>query len=100
LIVFACLYGFGSGAFVSMAPALIAQISPDITKIGVRNGSTFAVISLAVLISNPIAGAIVDAAGGKFLGLMIYCGVVQLAGASLLLVVKFILGGPNILAKV
>ncbi|KAK3060548.1 hypothetical protein LTS18_008309, partial [Coniosporium uncinatum] len=33
-IVFATLYGFGSGTFVSMAPAVVAQITPDLSKIG------------------------------------------------------------------
>lgn len=34
-IVFAALFGFGSGAFVSLAPSLIAQIS-EVRSIGVR----------------------------------------------------------------
>ncbi|KAI2690119.1 hypothetical protein DTO012A7_3893 [Penicillium roqueforti] len=33
-IVFSMLYGFASGAFVGMVPALLGQISPDVTKIG------------------------------------------------------------------
>lgn len=37
-ILFAAFYGFSSGAFVSLAPALIAQIS-DIRQIGVRTGT-------------------------------------------------------------
>jgi len=41
-----------------MAPALVAQIS-DIRKICVRNGTLFAIISIAALIENPIAGALV-----------------------------------------
>ncbi|KAF6219295.1 hypothetical protein HO133_005120 [Letharia lupina] len=37
-ILFAAFYGFSSGAFVALAPALIAQIS-DIRQIGVRTGT-------------------------------------------------------------
>lgn len=40
IIVFCVLYGFSSGAFVSLGPALIAQISP-IREIGTRNGTFF-----------------------------------------------------------
>ena len=37
-ILFAAFYGFSSGAFVSLAPALIGQIS-DIRQIGIRIGT-------------------------------------------------------------
>lgn len=73
-ILFAAFYGFSSGAFVSLAPALIAQIS-DIRQIGVRSGSMFMVISLAALCGNPIGGALIAAEGGNYLHLQIFCGV-------------------------
>jgi MFS family permease len=43
LIVFAALYGFTSGAFVSLAPGQVAQIS-KVEQIGVRSGLLFAAI--------------------------------------------------------
>ncbi len=73
-ILFAAFYGFTSGAFVSLAPALIAQIS-DIRQIGVRSGSMFMVISFAVLVGNPIGGALVVAEGGSYTHLQIFGGV-------------------------
>lgn len=42
IITFTALFGFGSGAFVSLSPSVIAQIS-DVRQIGVRTGSFFAV---------------------------------------------------------
>ena len=63
--------GFGSGAFVSLSPSLIAQIS-DVRQIGVRTGSLFAVISIAALISQPIGGAIIQRWHGSYTGLQIY----------------------------
>ncbi len=48
-IVFSALYGFTSGAFVSLAPAMIAQIS-DIRQLGVRTGSMFMVVAFAALV--------------------------------------------------
>ncbi|MCJ1482695.1 hypothetical protein MMC06_002861, partial [Schaereria dolodes] len=57
-ILFAALYGFGSGAFVSLAPALVAQVS-DIRTIGVRTGTLFAIISTASLAGSPIGGALI-----------------------------------------
>lgn len=67
IIAFAALFGFGSGAFVSLAPSVIAQIS-DVREIGVRTGSFFAVISVAALISQPIGGAIITRWNGAYTG--------------------------------
>jgi MFS family permease len=61
-IVFAVLYGFASGGFVSLAPAQIARIS-DIQEIGIRTGVLFSCVSVAGLVGNPIAGALVDGTG-------------------------------------
>ena len=79
IIVFAALFGFGSGAFVSLAPSVIAQIS-DVRQIGVRTGSFFAVISVAALISQPIGGALVTRWHGSYTGLQIYAGVLCVGG--------------------
>lgn len=86
-VVFSALYGFASGAFVSMVPALIAQISPDVTKIGVRQGALFAVISIATLCGSPIAGALLNSQNGKFWGLQVFAGV-SMVGST----VFFVLG--------
>lgn len=99
LIVFAALYGFGSGAFVSLAPALVAQIS-DVREIGVRTGMAFAIISVAALCSNPMGGAILDAQGGRYTGLQVFCGVLCLVGASGFLGARLFLAGPKLAVKV
>ncbi|KAJ5174344.1 MFS transporter asaE [Penicillium canariense] len=92
-IVFSVLYGFGSGAFVSLTPALIAQIS-DMREVGVRNGTCFSIISFAALTGTPIGGALIpDVLHGSYTRLQIFCGVVMLAGATLFIVARIILGG-------
>lgn len=80
LIAFAILYGFASGAYVSMGPAVIAQIS-DIRQIGVRSGTMFAIIAVSALTGSPIGGALVTKDNGEFLYLQIFCGVTLAAGA-------------------
>jgi MFS family permease len=93
VIVFSALYGFGSGAFVSLAPALIAQIS-DLREVGVRNGTFFAVLSFAALTGTPIGGALVpDVLHGDYTRLQIFCGVVMLAGSVLFVVARGAVGG-------
>lgn len=99
IIVYAALYGFGSGAFVSSAPSAVAQIS-DVRKIGVRTGTLFAIISLAALVSNPIGGALVGDDHGKYHDLQIYAGIMCCAGAAVLFISRLLLSGPKLMAKV
>jgi MFS family permease len=99
IIVFAAVYGFGSGAFVSLAPALIAQIS-DVRKIGVRTGSMFAIISVAALVGNPIAGALITRWNGSFTGLQIFCGCMWIGGSTMILFARLRLSGLTLKKKV
>lgn len=95
VIVFSALYGFGSGAFVSLAPALVAQIS-DLREVGVRNGTFFSIISFAALTGTPIGGALVpDVLHGSYTKLQIFCGVVMLAGATLFIAARVVVGGAR-----
>lgn len=58
LIVFACLYGFVSGIFISVMPAATAQITPT-EKLGARLGAFGTVTSVAFLTGSPTAGALI-----------------------------------------
>lgn len=80
-IVFAALYGFSSGAFVSLGPAVVAQIS-KIKDIGVRTGTVYAFASIAVLIGNPIGGALLERDNGNYAYLQIFCGVAIAVGCA------------------
>lgn len=99
LIVFASLYGFGSGAFVSLLPAIIAQIS-DIEEIGVRVGTEFAVLSIAALVGNPIGGAFITHGDGAFRDLQIWCGALLLVSTVLGVVARGSLVGFKVVVKV
>ena len=93
VIVFSALYGFGSGAFVSLAPALVAQIS-DLRQVGVRNGTFFAVISFAALTGTPIGGALVpDILHDGYTRQQIFCGVVMIVGSTLFVFARGAVGG-------
>lgn len=59
VVAFVCLYGFSSGIFISVTPAVVAQISPD-DRIGARIGAFFTLAAIATLIGTPIAGSLVD----------------------------------------
>jgi MFS family permease len=98
-IAFAALYGFASGAFVSLLPAQIAHIS-KVEQIGIRVGVVFACISFAGLVGNPIAGAIVAKNHGQYWGLNVFAGVMLLAGASIYVVMRMYIAEWKLFAKV
>ena len=82
IITFAGFYGCFSGAFVSLGPAVIGQIS-EIREIGVRTGTVYALVSIAALTGSPIAGALVSRKHGQFQYLQIFCGVTMVVGTAL-----------------
>lgn len=98
-ITFAALYGFSSGAFVSLLPAQIAHIS-KVEQIGIRVGVIFACISFAGLVGNPIAGAIVDKNNGHYWGLNVFSGVMLMAGSSMYIVTRMYIADWRVLALV
>jgi MFS family permease len=98
-ITFAALYGFASGAFVSLLPAQMAQIS-KVEELGVRIGVIFACVSFAGLIGNPIAGAIVTHPGGPYGGLNVFAGVLLLTGGGLFTLTRFYIAKWHVMARV
>lgn len=89
IIVFTALYGFSSGAFVSLGPALIAQISP-IREIGIRSGTFFLAVAIGALTGNPIGGALVQRDDGKFLYLQLFCGLTMAVGTLLYVAARWV----------
>lgn len=87
ITAFAALYGIVSGSFVSMISPLVAQIS-DIRQIGVRVGTCFMIFSVAALTGNPIAGALLKADNGGYVGVQVFTGVVMAVGTVLLIVAR------------
>ncbi|OAA54055.1 monocarboxylate permease-like protein [Cordyceps fumosorosea ARSEF 2679] len=100
LIAFAVLYGFTSGCTLSIIPAMVASISPDISKLGSRNGSLYACAAVGVLFGNPIAGAIVNRQQGEYTGLILFCGIALLVGTVFVVLARHALVGPQIRVKV
>ncbi|RYO78322.1 hypothetical protein DL766_002336 [Monosporascus sp. MC13-8B] len=99
IIAYGAIFGFSSGGYVSLAPAVMAQIS-DIREIGTRIGITFVVNSVGALIGSPVGGAIVAASstrhqGGAgnssndYLGLQLFCGAVMLVGTAFFALARY-----------
>ncbi|MCJ1249423.1 hypothetical protein MMC30_006647 [Trapelia coarctata] len=99
IIVFAALYGFSSGALVSVAQACIGQIG-DIRAFGLRNGVLWAITGIAALCGNPIGGALLTGGDGSFAHLQIFTGVMTLVGALGWVAARWRLVGWKIWEKV
>jgi MFS family permease len=82
IILFSALYGFTSGSFVAMTPALVAQLSPT-TELGVRLATNSLAVAVAVVLGNPIGGAFLGPNGEGFIGLQVFAGGSMAIGASI-----------------
>lgn len=89
IIVFAALYGFCSGAIVSLLSPCIAQIAPHPSLIGAYLGMAFLIVGVSGLTGTPICGALIDGYG--WWAAMVFSGVAVFVGAGLVLVTKWTL---------
>lgn len=80
-IVFAATFGFSSGTYTALSPALVAQIS-DIREIGTRSGALYAFMSISALVGSPIGGSLIAKAHGEYWKLQVFTGM-MLAGGTL-----------------
>jgi MFS family permease len=99
IIVFTVAYGFASGCIFSIVPAMIAKISPDLRKLGVRTGSLYSVAATGVLIGSPVAGRIAAVDGNGFLGLTLFSGLLLIIGTMFVILARLKLTGMHLMAK-
>jgi len=90
VIVFAAVYGFCSGAIVSMASVCLTLVPKDPKDIGTYLGMGLAGSASAALIGPPISGAILARYG--FARVADFSGSVSAAGAIIILLAKWTTG--------
>lgn len=101
IIVFALLYGFCSGGFVSLgAPCVVSLAEGKMDEIGLKIGGFCLAIALGALTGLPIEGAIKDSQGDSFVGLMIFAGVSMVLGSIFHGAARVLKGGWNPTTKV
>ncbi|RMJ26846.1 Major Facilitator Superfamily [Aspergillus sp. HF37] len=101
IIVFALLYGFVSGGFVSLGPPCVVALADNrVDDIGVKLGGFCLGIALGALTGLPIGGAIKDREGDSFIGLMCFAGVSMILGGVCTTTARILRGGPRLLKKV
>ncbi|KAH8151622.1 uncharacterized protein LAJ45_04244 [Morchella importuna] len=91
MIVFALLYGFGSGSGISLTPVCVGQIC-DTREYGTKYGTCYFFVSFGTLTGIPIAGQIINSTNGKFTGLILFTAA-SYVGALLFFIAARIVGG-------
>ncbi|KAI0080488.1 MFS general substrate transporter [Panus rudis PR-1116 ss-1] len=64
-VVIAAIFGFSTGAYISLIPSLLAMLCTDMSELGLRMGLAFSAVAFANLIGNPIAGQLLGQGNGK-----------------------------------
>lgn len=99
VIIVALFYGFFSGAFVSLPPAIFVSLTKNRGLIGTRMGMGFTIVSIGILIGTPIGG-IVLGPENDFRSLWIFGGVLILAGAAIMSLTRMFEAKWKIVVKV
>ncbi|KAM5515567.1 oxalate formate antiporter [Fusarium oxysporum f. sp. phaseoli] len=89
---FTLLYGFWSGAAISLTPVCISQVSM-IEDIGKRTGTAFFIASFGALTGIPIAGAILEAGDDSYVGLIVFAGILYISAFATFVLARGIAGG-------
>ncbi|KAL8768302.1 MAG: hypothetical protein Q9209_005441 [Squamulea sp. 1 TL-2023] len=79
LLVFNVLDGFFSGSFLTLGGPIVFALTTDPDTVGTRLGMPTGVCGVALLIGNPLAGAILDR--GSWVGLHVWAATLLLAAA-------------------
>ncbi|KAK2056460.1 major facilitator superfamily transporter [Colletotrichum caudatum] len=95
---FAVLYGFWSGAAISLTPVCVGQVCKT-EDYGKRSGTAFFISSLAALVGVPFAGAILQWSDGAYHGLILFAGGLYVLAFCAFAVARGVAGGwsPKIL---
>ncbi|UKZ77003.1 hypothetical protein TrVFT333_004719 [Trichoderma virens FT-333] len=66
IVIFCILYGFSSGAILSLAPTSVGKLIPDLSLFGTWLGIAFLFVGTGLLIGNPIAGVLINLESNSF----------------------------------
>ncbi|KAL8661543.1 MAG: hypothetical protein Q9202_005488 [Teloschistes flavicans] len=85
LTIFAVLYGFFAGAYVSLAPPVLVSLTPEMPVVGTWIGMSLFVAAFGLLTGNPIAGLLVHVETKDFVGGQAFAGGTIILGAVFML---------------
>jgi MFS family permease len=100
VVVMAVVTGFTSGVVIALPPVCFRLLTANKAMIGTRVGQGFAMISFALLLAGPSAGAILGSAGQRnWTGLWVYAAATVCAGAVVLFCLRFMRSGLALTVK-
>jgi predicted MFS family arabinose efflux permease len=100
IIAFAVFYGTFSSGLLSLFPAVLASLTPDLNKTGVRLGMIMSCISFACLTGPPIGGALIQRQHGSYVGAQAFFGSLIALGFCFLIAVRYVRTGVKIAVRV
>ncbi|KAI9925599.1 hypothetical protein MW887_005981 [Aspergillus wentii] len=89
-IVFAILFGFGSGSNISLVPVCVGELCAT-EDYGRFYTTVYTIVSFGALTGVPIAGEIVSRCQGEYWGLIVFAGCSYAAGLVCFVTVKMML---------
>lgn len=84
----AAISGPALGGIQAMFPSALASLTTDPSKQGTRIGMVFTIVSFAVLTGTPIAGTLISAMNGRYIGAQAFAGACLTLGTGFLAVAR------------
>lgn len=84
MYAFAAVFGLAMSGVQGMGQVTLAELTADPAKMGTRCGMILSTGAFGALTGSPIAGALIDAAGGSFRYLQIWGGAVMIVSSAVL----------------
>ncbi|XXG96428.1 short-chain alcohol dehydrogenase [Hypoxylon texense] len=81
LYAFAVVSGLVNAGVQTIAMTGLPTLTKDLSKVGTRSGMIMTVGSFACLTGPPVAGALIDVAGGRYLYMQIWAGCIMFLSA-------------------
>ncbi|EFQ36190.1 major facilitator superfamily transporter [Colletotrichum graminicola] len=88
LYVWVAAYAFTANAVQTLFTASMGEVTSDMSKLGVRIGMVFTVVSFACLVGPPIGGSLVDINHDDYTYAQIFAGASMLLGGLLVAMAK------------
>ena len=93
LIGFAVTYGLFAAGIQGLFPSVVASLTTDLKKAGVRMGMVFSAISFAVLTGPPLGGALIQNENGRYLDAQMWAGSALMVGFLMLIASRVVAKG-------
>ncbi|KAI4242316.1 MAG: hypothetical protein L6R40_004045 [Gallowayella cf. fulva] len=102
LVVTTLLFGFFSGVFVALPPAVFVALTKDKSMIGTRIGMGLAMAGLGALVGGPGGGQILGNDDGylNWTGVWVFAGIVAISAGVIFTILRAWLGGCKLKVKV